>query len=61
MTNKEKIKEELLNGLFIDGSHHKQYYLEQALKLLVSKKEFEKLRLVEEEGETYEAWEEGMP
>lgn len=30
-----RITSELIDGLTIDGAHHKQYALEQALKMLV--------------------------
>jgi len=67
---KEKIIDALWSGLVTDGGHHKQYYLEKALGLLVTKKEFEDLRFVDEDGgqwiegksvgDKYEAWEPGI-
>jgi hypothetical protein len=35
----------LLNGLVTDGAHHKQYYLELALKNLVTDEYLEQCRL----------------
>jgi len=51
---KQKIVKLLLDGLNYDGGHHKQYYLEQSLKLLLTKKEFEELK------EDYQ-WDWGCP
>lgn len=42
---KGKIIEVLLDGLYTDGAHHKQYYLKQALILLVGKDEVEEWML----------------
>jgi len=34
----------LLEGLSIDGGHHKQYYMEEALKVLVGEEECKALK-----------------
>lgn len=58
----EKIKEELLNGLYGDGGHHKQYHLAEAFKLLFGEEEYEKERWeINDRGEKWEKWEEGIP
>lgn len=51
----------LLNGLMTDGGHHKQWYLEQALCELKGKDWVQANNTVDEDGETYSAWEEGIP
>lgn len=53
------VEEILLEGLFVDGAHHKQWYLEQALIKLEFdlEKEFQKWLEDEEYGE----WEPGIP
>ena len=48
------VTEALLMGLTTDGAHHKQYYLEQALKALVEPEWIEKARLEFQ-------WEKGIP
>lgn len=40
MLELEKIAKILLCGLTTDGAHHKQYYLEKALKALITDKAF---------------------
>lgn len=44
----------LKTGLHTDGAHHKQYYLEKALRYLVGKEDLEAIR--EDEG-----WDDGIP
>ncbi len=39
-----------IEALETDSSHHKQWYLEQILKVLVSDKKFEELKYKWEEG-----------
>lgn len=64
----EKIKELCLNGLSIDGGHHKQWYLEQILQTLIDDKLVPETKLqdfqedeVDEDGEVYSGeWEEGI-
>ena len=34
MNKREELKELCISGLFTDGAHHKQWYLEEILKLL---------------------------
>jgi hypothetical protein len=45
---------ELIAGLTTDGAHHKQYHMEQALKLLTDEIEFSDIK-------GREHWEEGIP
>jgi len=55
MTEKQvKLIEILLDGLTIDGGHHKQWYLEQALKSLTTEFDFNELKSSID-------WEEGIP
>lgn len=57
MTMKEQKNEvikALLQGLNTDGGHHKQFYLEQALRLLCGDDYVEQLKAELE-------WEEGVP
>jgi len=54
---KEKIKELCINGLLTDGSHHKQWYLEEILKVLGYK-----LPDIKEELEKQDySWKYGIP
>jgi len=57
----EKAVNYILDGLTIDGGHHKQWYLEQALCELKGKDWVEANNKFDEDGETYDAWEEGIP
>lgn len=50
----DQMKELLLDGLVYDGGHHKQYYLEQVLQIITTKKEFTEFQ------KEYH-WEEGIP
>ncbi len=34
LINKEKVINTLISGLIFDGSHHKQYYIQEGLRLL---------------------------
>lgn len=56
----EKIVELVVKALYVEGEHHKQWYLEQILSLLVNDEDaLKKLRidmLIEEEY----LWEEGI-
>ena len=57
--NKEKIEELCIDGLYTDGGHHKQWYLERILaELYPEEKDFEILR---EELKLDYFWEEGIP
>ncbi len=53
--NKETIKDLIIDGLCTDGSHHKQWYLQQILKALG----FDEKKLKEEEYKDYD-WEDGI-
>ena len=54
----EQIKELGVDALFTDGSHHKQWYIEEMLKLLgVDLKELE----IEQLREGWPEWEPGIP
>jgi hypothetical protein len=44
----------LTSGLQFDGAHHKQYYLEKALKYLVGQVMFDDLK-------DREGWDDGLP
>lgn len=54
----EELKEKIINlsveGLCCDGGHHKQYYLEEILKLVTHEHDFIELKDLNE-------WEEGIP
>jgi hypothetical protein len=54
MNNVDQIVSRVLDGLTTDGGHHKQHYLEDALKLLVGESRF--FQLKNELG-----WEDGRP
>ena len=41
---KQKVYMLLLRGLHTDGAHHKQWYLEEILKLIIGVKEVKKLK-----------------
>lgn len=51
---KNEVIKALLQGLNTDGGHHKQFYLEQALRLLCGDDYVEQLKAELE-------WEEGVP
>jgi hypothetical protein len=48
------LRDLLIEGLVTDGAHHKQYYLEAALKIIISRLEFEETKSEFE-------WESGIP
>jgi hypothetical protein len=41
----QKVARLAVEGLFVDGGHHKQWYLEQILQTLMGERKFEKLVL----------------
>ena len=49
-----ELRDLLIEGLTTDGAHHKQYYLELALKMIISQIEFEDTK-------TEFGWEPGIP
>jgi hypothetical protein len=51
--DKVQIFNTILEGLMIDGGHHKQYFLEKAIRELLTKEDFEKIK-------RYYGWEEGF-
>ena len=65
----EDAVDHIINGLTIDGAHHKQWDMEQALIALKGKAWVEKNRWVNEDGEkasskdkeVFPRWEEGIP
>lgn len=50
----ENVRAACLQALITDGEHHKQWYLEQILLLIVGSEDYEELRQDLE-------WEEGVP
>lgn len=46
--------DELLNGLITDGGHHKQFHLEQALRIALDDQDYETVKREVQ-------WEEGIP
>lgn len=57
----EKIKQLCIDGLLTDGAHHKQWYLEEILKVLGVDlvKLREELQTPDEKGDYYD-WEDGI-
>ena len=55
--DKIKLKILLVDGLIIDGGHHKQWFLEEALKLLG----YDLVKLRKEMNERDYDWEDGIP
>lgn len=49
----------ILDGLYTDGGHHKQWALEEALKALLTPKQLERLKDREDEANDG-LWEEGI-
>lgn len=59
--NKEEIKNLCLDGLFTDGGHHKQWYLERILiKLGYSLNEIKYQIESEHDNDSYIDWDEGI-
>lgn len=54
---KKKIKELCINGLLTDGHHHKQWYLEEILKVL----DFNLKDIRKELNKDDYDWEDGIP
>lgn len=52
----KKIVDLCLRGLYIDGGHHKQWFLEEILKLIIDVDSFNTLQYVKEMGD----WEDGI-
>lgn len=49
----KEVIDEILNGLWVDGTHHKQYHLENALQKLSTDEYFDRIR-------NEMPWEEGV-